>query len=75
MKYKFSFELLEEDIEGQLFSYETNQEPFRLGELINISELVKDRRFDDYFIVKQVWRMPISLETEEVLFSLKRYFP
>lgn len=72
MKYKFSFELTE-DIEGQIASYETESEPFRLGDLVYLGEVISDPRLDDYFKVVNIWRMVTSPSREEILFTLERY--
>jgi len=80
MKYIFRFEMDGE--EGIAFEYETDLEPFRVGDLINLGELLESlgklpelRKLDDLFRVKEVWRNPRSPQKEDILFTLEEYKP
>ncbi len=80
MKYIFRFEMDNE--EGIIYEYETDLEPFRSGDLVNLGELLGDlkelpklRKLDDLFRVKEVWRNPLSPQKEAILFTLEEYKP
>lgn len=73
MKYKFRFEL--EDRDGFVFEYDTDLEPFRIGELVNLGELTNDKKLDDIFRVIEVWRNPLTPHKESILFTLREYKP
>lgn len=80
MKYIFRFEIDGE--ESTPFEYETDLEPFRVGDLVNLGELIESfgqlpklRKLDSVFRVKEVWRNPRSPEKEDILFALEEYKP
>lgn len=69
-KYTISYEI--EEIEGCIFEYETDMEPPRIGEIVNLMDITDDK-VRDLYRVKEVWRNPLSPEKENILITLENY--